>query len=167
MALKGLFRLLHHLDAAPPLAAAPSPPIPEGLTLPQSSTALLSTPRRQRLLEHIWQRTSLSRTQFDALYLSPINRFAELVQLLPASEAHHHAWPGGMLDHALEAVTFALKMRQSRLLPVGAVPETQAAQGEAWTAANRRKRLVAQFHVPSCSPGLDLGARSTPGTLCR
>ncbi|MCL1860651.1 MAG: TraI domain-containing protein [Proteobacteria bacterium] len=129
-----MFRLFQR-DAVPVSPAAPSTPIPEGLTSPQLAAALLSTSRRQRLLEHIWQRTSLSRTQFDALYLAPINRFAELVQLLPASEAHHHAWPGGMLDHALEAVAFALKMRQSRLLPVGAVPETQAAQGEAWTAA--------------------------------
>lgn len=132
MALKGLFWLFQR-DTLP--IAADSPPIPEGLAQPQTAAALLAAPRRQRLLEHIWQRTSLSRTQFDALYLAPINRFAELVQLFPASEAHHHAWPGGLLDHALEAVAFALKMRQSRLLPVGAVPETQAAQAEAWTAA--------------------------------
>ena len=133
-ALKGLFRLFQHPDVAPPTADEP-PPVPDGLTLPQPAEALLAAPRRQRLLEHIWQRTSLSRAHFDALYLAPINRFAELVQLLPASEAHHHSWPGGMLDHALEVVAFALKMRQSRLLPVGAVPETQAAQAEAWTAA--------------------------------
>jgi len=134
-AMKRFRRLFHLHDVAPPPAAAPSPPVPEGLAQPQPAAALLATPRRQKLLEHIWQRTSLSRAQFDALYLAPIHRFAELVQLLPASEAHHHAWPGGMLDHALEVVAFALKMRQSRLLPVGAVPETQAAQGEAWTAA--------------------------------
>ncbi|MDR2014528.1 MAG: TraI domain-containing protein [Azoarcus sp.] len=110
-------------------------PVPDGLTPPQPAAALLAAPRRQRLLEHIWQRTSLSRAQFDSLYLAPIGRFAELVQLLPASESHHHAWPGGMLDHALEVVAYALKLRQSKLLPVGAAPEAQAAQAEAWTAA--------------------------------
>lgn len=40
-----------------------------------------------------------------------------------------------MLDHGLEVVACALKLRQSHLLPCGAAPETQAAQSEAWTAA--------------------------------
>ncbi len=40
-----------------------------------------------------------------------------------------------MLDHALEAMACALKLRQSHLLPVGAAAETQAEQAEAWTAA--------------------------------
>jgi len=101
---------------------------------PQTATELLSTPRRRKLLEHIWQRTSLSRKQFADLYLGPIERYAELVQQLPASENHHHAYPGGMLDHGLEIVAYALKIRQSHLLPMGATPETQAAQTEAWTA---------------------------------
>jgi len=101
---------------------------------PQTATEMLSTPRRRKLMEYIWQRTSLSRKQFADLYLRPIERYAELVQQLPASENHHHAYPGGMLDHGLEIVAYALKIRQSHLLPMGATPETQAAQTEAWTA---------------------------------
>ncbi|WP_043367461.1 MobH family relaxase, partial [Cupriavidus sp. WS] len=46
-----------------------------------------------------------------------------------------HAYPGGMLDHGLEIVAYALKLRQSHLLPAGSTPEDQAAQSEAWTAA--------------------------------
>ncbi|NWB28917.1 MobH family relaxase [Pseudomonas gingeri] len=105
-----------------------------GYLLPKSAAELLSTPRRRQLLEHIWQRTSLSRNQFADLYLRPIERYAELVQQLPASESRHHAYLGGMLDHALESVAYALKIRQSHLLPVGADPETQALQAEAWSA---------------------------------
>ncbi|WP_191488082.1 MobH family relaxase [Pseudomonas sp. FEN] len=101
---------------------------------PQTASELLSTPRRRKLLDHIWKHTSLSHRQFADLYLHPIERYAELVQQLPASENHHHAYPGGMLDHGLEIVAFALKIRQSHLLPMGASPETQAAQTEAWTA---------------------------------
>ncbi|PFG25069.1 integrating conjugative element relaxase (TIGR03760 family) [Pseudomonas lurida] len=108
---------------------------PHEYLAPRTASELLSTPRRRKLLEHIWQRTSLSRSQFDDLYLEPVRRYAELVQQLPASENHHHAYPGGMLDHGLEIVAFALKIRQSHLLPVGATPETQAAQTEIWTAA--------------------------------
>lgn len=122
----------------PPVAATPSPPAIESakglMTRPESAASLLATPRRQRLLEHIWQRTSLSRKQFAALYLAPLERYAELVQQFPASESHHHAYPGGMLDHGLEVVAYALKLRQSYLLPSGTTPEDQAAQSEAWTA---------------------------------
>lgn len=118
--------------AAPEAAA--TPPSSPGWTTHQSAAELLAPTRRQRLLEHIWQRTSLSRQQFDQLYLAPIRRYAEFVQLFPASESHHHAYPGGMLDHGLEIVAYALKLRQSHLLPAGATPEAQAAQAEAWTA---------------------------------
>ena len=123
----------------PPVAAAPSPApatdLPKGLMRPESAASLLATPRRQKLLEHIWQRTSLSRRQFATLYRTPLERYAELVQAFPASEAHHHAYLGGMLDHGLEIVAYSLKLRQSHLLPIGASPEDQAAQAEAWTAA--------------------------------
>ncbi len=123
----------------PTVAAAPSPAsvtdLPKGLIWPESAASLLATPRRQKLLEHIWQRTSLSRKQFAALYRAPLERYAELVQAFPASEAHHHAYPGGMLDHGLEIVAYSLRLRQSHLLPIGANPEDQAAQAEAWTAA--------------------------------
>lgn len=122
-----------------PVTAAPSPApatdLPKGLMRPESAASLLATPRRQKLLEHIWQRTSLSRRQFTTLYRVPLERYAGLVQAFPASEAHHHAYPGGMLDHGLEIVAYALKLRQSHLLPIGASPEDQAAQAEAWTAA--------------------------------
>ncbi len=109
----------------PPVTApspAPATDLPKGLLRPESAASLLATPRRQKLLEHIWQRT-------------PLERYAELVQQFPASESHHHAYPGGMLDHGLEIVAYALKLRQSHLLPIGASPEDQAAQSEAWTAA--------------------------------
>lgn len=115
-------------------AGDPSTETSKGVLYPESAGALLAHPRRQKLLEHIWQRTSLSRSQFAALYRGPIERYAALVQQFPASESHHHAYPGGMLDHGLEIVAYALKLRQSHLLPVGAPPETQAAQAEAWTA---------------------------------
>ncbi|MBK3848978.1 MobH family relaxase [Stutzerimonas xanthomarina] len=119
-----------------PTASLPSAGDKEkGLMRPESVASLLSTARRQKLLEHIWQRTSLSRKHFASLFLAPLQRYAELVQQFPASEAHHHAYPGGMLDHGLEIVAYALKLRQSYLLPSGTTPEDQVVQAEAWTAA--------------------------------
>lgn len=129
----------------PPTTGARSTPAIEptkGLIRPEAAASLLSTPRRQRLLEHIWQRTSLSRRQFATLYLAPLERYTELVQQFPASESHHHAYPGGMLDHGLEIVAYALKLRQSYLLPTGTPPEDQAVQAEIWTAATAYAALL-------------------------
>ncbi|MCF5244233.1 MobH family relaxase [Pseudomonas syringae] len=113
----------------------PIPRVPEGWTPVQSPAQLLTEPHRQRLLERIWQYTALSPGQFEQLYRRPLLRYAEYVQLLPASESHHHAYAGGMLDHGLELVATALKLRQSHLLPATAAPEDQAVQADAWSAA--------------------------------
>ncbi len=139
-----MLTLFLHKKATPSAGAPRSNPTDasKGLTRPQSAAALLATPRRQKLLEHIWQRTSLSRRQFATLYLTPLERYAELVQQFPASETHHHAYPGGMLDHGLEIVAYALKLRQSHLLPAGTTPEAQAAQAEVWTAGTAYAALL-------------------------
>ncbi|MES3707348.1 MobH family relaxase [Pseudomonas putida] len=110
-------------------------PAAQGFLQPLSTESLLAASHRKRLLERIWQYTALSQLQFEQLYLEPIRRYATYVQQLPASESHHHAYPGGMLDHGLELVACSLKLRQSYLLPSGAAPEDQAAQADAWSAA--------------------------------
>lgn len=141
-----MFTLLKRkrVEATPTVAASAawSAENGKGLIRPEKASVLLAPSRRQKLLEHIWQRTSLSRKQFDILYRAPLERYAELVQNFPASESHHHAYPGGMLDHGLEIVAYALKLRQSRLLPSGTTPEDQAEQSEAWTAATAYAALL-------------------------
>ncbi len=116
----------------------PSPPptvnVAAGYLSVESAHTLLAVEHRRQLLDRIWQYTALSHVQFTQLYLNPIHRYAEQVQQLPASETHHHAYLGGMLDHGLELVACSLKLRQSYLLPTGAAPEDQAAQTDAWSA---------------------------------
>lgn len=129
-----VFAVFRKKAPAVPTVAESKAVVPAGFIAPQTAGQLLNTPRRQKYVAHIWQRTSLSRAQFEWLYLQPIERYAALVQQFPASEAHHHAYMGGMLDHGLEIVAYALKLRQSHLLPIGASPETQAAQAEVWMA---------------------------------
>jgi integrating conjugative element relaxase (TIGR03760 family) len=107
-----------------------------GWFIPQTAETLLATPLRQQLIKIIWQRTSLSGGLFAELYQTPVARFAELVQQFPASEYHHHSHPGGLLDHSLEVMAFAAKLRQRYLLPAGAAPEDQAREAEAWTAGS-------------------------------
>ncbi|EAN4681556.1 relaxase [Salmonella enterica] len=122
-------------EASPsPFPISPAQETPAGWFTPQTAETLLATPLRQRLMKIIWQRTSLSGALFAELYQAPVFQFAELVQLLPASEYHHHSHPGGLLDHSLEVMAFAAKLRQRHLLPAGAAPEDQAREAEAWTA---------------------------------
>ena len=138
-----MFRLFKR-KCHPVAATTPIEPIErgKGFVRPHLATALHATPRRQKQVEHIWQRTSLSRKQFTTLYLTPLERYAEFVQQFPASESHHHAYLGGMLDQGLEIVAYALKQRQSYLLPASTTPEDQAAQADAWTAATACAALL-------------------------
>lgn len=124
-----LFR--HKRQKTPP---PPTVNVDEGYLSVESAHSLLAAEHRRQLLDRIWQYTALSHAQFTQLYLNPIHRYAEQVQQLPASETHHHAYLGGMLDHGLELVAYSLKLRQSYLLPTGAAPEDQAAQTDAWSA---------------------------------
>ncbi len=49
----------------------------------------------------------LSESNFTKYYRPCLHNFARVVQLLPASEIHHHASPGGMLEHTLDACVTA------------------------------------------------------------
>ncbi|MBW1248826.1 helicase/relaxase domain-containing protein [Pseudomonas tolaasii] len=127
-----MLSLFRHKRQQPP--PPPTVSVAEGYLPIESALSLLAAEHRRQLLDRIWQYTALSHAQFTQLYLNPIHRYAEQVQQLPASETHHHAYLGGMLDHGLELVACSLKLRQSYLLPTGAAPEDQAAQTDAWSA---------------------------------
>lgn len=112
---------------------APDATLPEGWFAPRSAERLLATPLRQSCLQQLWQLTPLPDTLFDSWILTAIHRFATLVQLLPASQSHHHSTPGGLLDHSLEVACNAIRLRQGYLLPPEAGAEEQARQASAWT----------------------------------
>jgi integrating conjugative element relaxase (TIGR03760 family) len=65
--------------------------------------------------------------------LPVLRQYAEYVQLLPASESHHHAQPGGLLLHTLEVAANALAIRQGYKLPTGGAPEAQIRQAPVWS----------------------------------
>ncbi len=104
-----------------------------GLLHAQTATDLLR--RYQAQLNRIRQLTSIPDGHYNKLYNDLIQRLAELVQLLPASEAHHHAHAGGLLQHSLETAEAALRIRQSYLLPQGGIPEQQSLKADLYTYA--------------------------------
>ncbi|PCF95158.1 hypothetical protein CPA45_13915 [Vreelandella nigrificans] len=106
-----------------------------GWESPRTGAELLATPYRQQLLRAIQESTSLTAPVFEAYVKEPLQRYAERVQLLPASESHHHSYPGGMLDHGLETCVFGLRLRRQHLLPPKESPEKQSSTGELWSVA--------------------------------
>ena len=112
-----------------------SRPAPQGLLPLLPAKELLARSRRPGLLRQIDRLLSVPRSHLESLFHTTILSYARFVQQLPGSEAHHHAGPGGMLDHGLEVVTNALALRRGYLLPQGAEPERLARSQDLWTYA--------------------------------
>ena len=102
--------------------------------MPVNSVDLLLNHHAGRITQ-INELVGLSSTNFECFYLSAIKNYARFVQLLPASEVHHHAGPGGMLTHALEVCVMALKVRRSYLLSDTGGAEEISKNQDLWTYA--------------------------------
>ncbi|MDO8768921.1 MAG: MobH family relaxase [Burkholderiaceae bacterium] len=98
-----------------------------------SSDDLFARTGTQGLVETIRTRMGLSPENFKTDVLPVLRQFAEYVQLIPASESHHHAQPGGLLLHTFEVAANALAIRQGYKLPTGAAPEAQIRQAPVWS----------------------------------
>lgn len=96
---------------------------------------LLTCIEAEEVIKKIGVASRLSTQIFQRDLLPALRSYAEFVQLMPASEAHHHANPGGLLAHALETVLHAVTFRTGYLLPRGAGAETIAAERDYWTYA--------------------------------
>ena len=96
---------------------------------------LLQVTGARPLLEHLERRTCLALLAFERDLLPAVQHFAEFVQLMPASESHHHANAGGLLAHALETTYHALVLRAGYLLPLNGGAEIVDSQRDYWTYA--------------------------------
>jgi len=86
------------------------------------------------------------------------------VQLLPASESHHHAQPGGLLLHALEAADIALHLRRARVLPPGVAPEDIQRREHRWTFGVFLAALLHDVGKPLADMRVILAKRRGEGT---
>lgn len=77
----------------------------------------------------------LDDSMFNQLIEQPFYRYAEAIQLCPASESDHHAGPGGLLVHTYDVVTIALKKRRGLQLPKGGSVDQINARRHLWTYA--------------------------------
>ncbi|WP_126227748.1 MobH family relaxase [Burkholderia ambifaria] len=164
-----------------------SPPSSARLSQPSrssASAAALASRRRPPSAQHLpvlvsgelLARTALQgavRSIGDSLGLSIeserrdveplIQQLTEFVQLLPASESHHHAQPGGLLIHLLEVARYALHFRDGYRLPLGASPEDQMLHGARCSYAV----LIAALLHDIGKPLADLKVEMVSGTAAR
>jgi len=122
-----LGRLFHR--TSPLVEANPS----DGWLCVATGKALLSP--HQATLDSTRSLIGVPDSHWDRLYRPMFEALAGFVQQLPASEAHHHAGPGGLLLHALEVALEAMKLRRGTLLPPGASAEELARLQDVWTFA--------------------------------
>ncbi len=72
---------------------------------------------------------------FDTLYRQLILNLADYVGQLPASESHHHNWPGGLLKHSLEVAIVSLKYSKAWDLPPISLNDYEARRRPRWQYA--------------------------------
>lgn len=111
------------------------PAVPEGELPVLKFEALIERAGTKPLIDAMRTKLGFPTEVFDGAVRPVFAAYAEFVQLLPASEAHHHAEPGGLFVHSIEVVNLALDLRRGQILPRGAPPEAIGEQAHRWTYA--------------------------------
>ena len=107
------------------------PPFMEGLPV-YSPEVLLSTQREMvGSIRHLIADADLLANHYDPA----ISRLAAFVQLLPASQAHHHRGAGGMLRHALEVGFWSLQQTEGKLIRGITTPQQRRVFEPRWRLA--------------------------------
>ena len=99
----------------------------------RTGAELLSSLHRVDLLKRIKRELSVTEHVWQSCYLDLFERWAALIQFLPASEAHHHSFDGGLLDHSLECCLNALRLRRGYVLPANEPPENNSLKAERYS----------------------------------
>lgn len=109
--------------------------VPDGELPVFTFDSLVERTRTRQLVDALSPRLGFPPEMFNAAVQPVISAFADFVQLLPASESHHHADAGGLFTHTMEVANFALDYRRGQILPKGAPPEAIGEQAHRWTYA--------------------------------
>ncbi|PQA85883.1 MobH family relaxase [Hyphococcus luteus] len=151
----GWFRLFERASSSPGAHG----PAPVEYALPvRSPDVLLSAPKRAAAIRQIKALVSATDRHFETVYRATLMRWAAFAQELPASEAHHHAHQGGLLDHSLDVARRALLIRRQYMLPVGAPPEVATRAADRWTYAAFVSALLHDAGKPATDQEIELYA---------
>ncbi len=143
---------------------ASTAPIPQplGNRVATLDPEALLAPHTHRLIQ-IRQQVGIPAAHWTTLYERLLLDFAAFVQMLPASEAHHHCEAGGLLRHGLDTTLRALTIRRGVLLPAGAGTEQLAEKQDVWTYATATAALLHDLGKPVVDQAVTLfGADGLP-----
>lgn len=107
------------------------PPYMEGLPV-YSSQELLST--QKELIRRIKQIIANDEL-LKAHYYPSMQRLASFVQLLPASQSHHHRGAGGLLRHSIEVALWSLQQTEGKLIRNVITPQQRRLIEPRWRLA--------------------------------
>jgi len=147
----------------------PNPPLPPSpARWPATALPVLNAERliamtgMAPLLIEVRRDSGLTDPTWQTHVVPVVQAVAEMVQQLPASEAHHHAEPGGLFVHTVETLQHAAKLRQGRILPPGADIETQGRTQHLWTVAIYIAALLHDIGKPVSDLRVTLFSKSLP-----
>ncbi len=120
---------------------------------------LLAT--QAELIDRIREISPLGKTDFNRLILPAFHRFASWVHLLPASEAHHHYGPGGLLRHGFEVALHAARLAEGKHVGVDLPPSSRSRYELRWRVAAMLGGLLHDLGKPL----VDCGATDPERTI--
>lgn len=98
---------------------------------------------------------------FDKMVMPIFRRYAEWVHLLPASEAHHHFGPGGLLAHGFEVALHSARIGDGRQVGTQLNPSERSRYQPRWKVATM---LCGMLHDLG-KPITDCGATDVDRTI--
>lgn len=113
------------------------------------------------LIQRIREISPLGTADFNRLILPAFRRFASWVHLLPASEAHHHYGPGGLLRHGFEVALHAARLAEGKHVGVDLPPSARSRYELRWRVAAMLGGLLHDLGKPL----VDCGATDADRTI--
>lgn len=109
------------------------PPFAKGLPVAPIDKVVAT---QSELVERIRNALGFNREQHEELILPVIQRYAEFVHLLPASEAHHHRGAGGLFRHGLEVAFWAAQASEAVIFSMEGSPRERRNNEPRWRLAS-------------------------------
>ncbi len=148
----------------PRIRKLPGSVLPTGWVPVLSAEQLAQHLGSQARIDALQVKTGLTPANYERDYGQTLVRFMAFVQLLPASESHHHAQPGGLLLHALETADISLHLRRAQVLPPGVAPEDIQRREHRWTFGVYLAALLHDVGKPLADMRVILAKRRGEGT---
>lgn len=109
------------------------PPFAKGLPVAPIDKVVAT---QDELVERIRNALGFNREQYQEMILPVIQRYAEFVHLLPASEAHHHRGAGGLFRHGLEVAFWAAQASEAVIFSMEGSPRERRNNEPRWRLAS-------------------------------